>query len=122
MKRTNAKRPTEVTRTIPARELIRQMLPPFPHIEVREKQNGTWTVWYPDPAWIPCAPSCNLRERDRYHKHDFDQPFIQTHYVPTSYSDALAWAESLADGREVKILPYMTLAERKAASRERQAA
>lgn len=97
------------------RELLLATLPPCPHIEVREKRDGTWTVWYPDPGWIPCAPNCQLNKVQRAHKHDYEQTFVETHYVPTSFSDAMAWAEDLAEGREIKVLPYMTLGERNAA-------
>ena len=80
------------------------MLPPTGHIEVREKRDGTWLVFYPDPGFIPCEPTCNLSKVMRNHKHSFKQDFIQSTYIPTSYADALDWADKLAEGREVKVV------------------
>jgi len=79
--------------------LMRKMLPPFPHVEVRERRDGTFRVWYPDPGWIPCAPVCHLK-----HSHDYKQGFVESYYHPTSREDAMDWAEKLAEGREVKVL------------------
>lgn len=96
------------------REILTQTLPPFTHIEVREKRDGSWSVWYPDPGWIPCAANCRLNEVLRGHKHDRVQPWIETHYTPTSYEDALVWAELLAEGRDVRVVKFMTIGERNA--------
>jgi hypothetical protein len=82
------------------------MLPPAKHIEVREKQNETWVVFYPDPGFIPCAPACDLSKIMRAHKHEYEPSWIETNYKPTSYEDALEWAEYLAEGREVKVIPF----------------
>jgi hypothetical protein len=104
-----------VTNVIPSEEVARWTVPAAfaEPIEVREKQNGSWRVWYADPAWIPCDPRCEIK-----HKHDREMNWIETHYVPTSYADALDWAEFLAEGREVRIVPYVPLAER---NRQRKA-
>lgn len=98
-----------------SREVLTHTLPPFPHIELREKRDGSWSVWYPDSGWIPCSSNCRLGDVLRGHKHDRVQPWIETNYTPTSYDDALAWAELLAEGREVKVLKFMTIGERNAA-------
>lgn len=82
-------------------------------IEVRERQNGTWRVWYPDPAWIACDTRCEIK-----HKHDRELHWIECHHQPAIYADALEWAEYLADGREVRIVPYVPVAER---NRQRKA-
>ena len=95
-------------------ELLRATVPPafaLP-IEVRERQDGTWRVWYADPGWIPCEPVCRLKDRDRNHKHDYDQRWVESNYEPTSYSDALEWANFLSEDREVRIMPFVPLAER----------
>ena len=106
-----------VTKVVSSSEVMRVSMPPNSHIEMRQKQNGTWTVWYPDPGWIPCAPVCRLATVQPGHKHDYQQGWIQTNYTPTSYEDALEWADLLAEGHEVKILPHLTIAERNAAKR-----
>lgn len=114
---TKQRKPPEVTNVVSSRQVTRQSLAPFSHVELRERQNGSWLVFYPDPGWIPCAPACRLNQVMRTHKHDYEQAWLQTHYTPTSYEDALAWANLLAEGREVKVLPYKTLAERNAEKR-----
>lgn len=96
-------------------ELMRATLPPafaLP-VEIRERQDGGWRVFYPDPGWIPCEPVCRLKDRDRNHKHDYDQRWIESNYHPTSYDDALEWAWSLGHG-EPRIVPFVPLYERKA--------
>lgn len=108
----------EVVNVIPAREVLKKTLPPFPHVEVREDSKGAWRVYYPDPGFVPCAPVCRLKDVDRNHKHVYEQAFIETNYAPTSYDDALDWATLLAEGREVKVVPYKTLAERNAEKRK----
>lgn len=108
----------EVTNVISARETLRMTLPPFPHVEVRENSKGAWRVFCPDSAFIPCAPVCRLKDVDRNHKHKYEQDFLETHYTPRDYDDAIAWAELLAEGREVKVVPYKTTAERNAEKRQ----
>lgn len=103
-------------------DVLAQTLPPSPHIEVREKRDGSWSVFYPDPGWIPCAANCRLGEVLRGHKHDRVQPWIETNYVPTSFEDAMAWAELLAEGKPVKVMKYMTIGERNAARAAQKAA
>lgn len=50
----------------------------------------------------------------RGHKHDFGPPSqIETHYQPTSFEDAMQWAEYLSEGREIKVLDYVPLHERR---------
>lgn len=51
------------------------------------------------------------------HKHDYEQHWIESSYTPTSYADGLAYATLLAEGREVKVMRYKTLAERNAERR-----
>lgn len=103
-------------------ELLRATLPPgfAEPVEVRERQDGSWRVFYPDPGWIPCEPVCHLKERYKNHKHDYEQRWIESNYVPASYSDALDWAETLGH-REVRVVGYMTPAERKAERKAMQA-
>lgn len=114
---TKQRKPPEVVNIIPAREVLRQGLAPFTHIEVKQDSKGAWHVFYPDPGFIPCAPACRLRERDRNHKHTYEQQWIQSSYTPTSYEDALDWGTLLAEGREVKVEAYKTRAERNAEKR-----
>lgn len=99
----------EVKNVIPSGVVLRQTLPrAFTlHVEVREKQNGTWRVYYPDPGWIPCEPVCHLK-----HKHDYEQNWIESHYKPEDYEDALNWAEAISEGREVKVVTFVPLRER----------
>lgn len=103
-------------RDIGSAEVTRLVLPPCPHFEVREQQNGTWSVWYPDPAFIPCAPVCDLGKVMRTHKHVYEQDWIKTNYQPTNYEDAMQWAEYLAEGRDVKVFPFLTAAEKRVAA------
>ena len=81
-------------------------MPPSKWIEVRERHNRTYTVHYPDPAFIPCQPVCDLKKNVRGHKCDYEQKWIETNYKPIDHDDAVKWAEYLADGREVKVVPY----------------
>lgn len=80
-------------------------LPPRGHIEVRERANGTWSVFYADPGFVPCAPGCDLQRVMRTHKHTYEQAMIESTYKPESYEDALDWAQYLAEEREIKIVP-----------------
>jgi hypothetical protein len=104
------------TKARTSNEVILSSLAPFSHVEVREKQDGTWTVWYPDVSWIPCAPVCRLTDVERSHKHDYEQKWYETHYKPETLADAIDWATQIAEGVEVKVLPYLTAAEKKAAT------
>lgn len=67
------------------------------HIEIREHLNGSFSVWYPDPGFTPCAPTCGEK-----HKHTFKQGHVESEYEPTDRADADDWAYQLAEGREVK--------------------
>lgn len=100
-------------------ELLRATLPPAfsEPVEVRERQDGKWRVWYPDPGWIPCEPVCRLKDRDKNHKHDYEQRWIESNYEPSTYFDALEWAEGMGH-REVRVVPYATPAERKRQKKE----
>jgi hypothetical protein len=97
------RRPTpEVTSVISSAEVTHSMLRPAGHVEVRQRRDGTWRVLYQDPGYIPCMHDCQVK-----HKHDRDSvSWIETNYTPTSKKDALDWAEQLAEGREVKVLPF----------------
>lgn len=101
------------TKEMTSGEVIRATMPPSKWIEVRQRQNGSYTVHYPDPGFIPCAPVCDLKKNVRGHKCDFEQQWIETNYKPTSLEDAVAWAEYLADGREVKVVPFIPIQERR---------
>lgn len=95
-------REREVINVIDWRETLRMTLPQSRGpLQVREKMNGSWIVLYPDPGFIPCAPVCHLR-----HKHEYEQTLIESTYKPTDFDDAMDWASSLADGREIKIVKY----------------
>ena len=110
------------SRAMTSAEVTRMMLPPAGHVEVRERQNGSWSVFYPDPGFIPCSPVCNLNKVLRNHKHDYEQTWIESTYKPTSYQDALDWARYLSDGREVKVVAFVPLAERRAAKKAKSEA
>lgn len=107
--------PKEMT----SHEVTRASMAPFTHIEVRERQNGSWTVHYPDPGFVPCAPVCDLKKNVRGHKCDYEQSFIETNYKPTSFADAMDWANYLADGREVKVVSFVPLSERRKVDKEK---
>jgi hypothetical protein len=81
------------------------------HIEIRQKRDGTYRVWYPEEGFLPCPENCELNKVRRSHKHKFDRPFVESYYVPTSLSDATDWAESLALGRDVILIPYGQLSK-----------
>jgi hypothetical protein len=90
-------RPREVVNVV---DVTRTMLPPRGHVEVRERRDGTYRVWYPDEGWIPCPPVCDLK-----HSHNYRQGHVESFYHPTSLEDAMEWAYQLAEGREVKVVP-----------------
>ncbi len=87
------------------------------HIEVRERQNGSWTVHYLEDGWIPCPPSCEFK-----HKHDVVRPMVEAPYKGMTLDQALVVADDYANGREVLIVEFMTPAERRAANRQAQTA
>lgn len=105
----------EVKNIIPTREVMRQTMPAAfaSHVEVREKMNGTWRIFYPDPAWIPCDPRCEVK-----HKHDREMNWIESNYQPVDYEDALDWADVLAEGREVKTVSFVPLSQRRKRNRD----
>ena len=82
-------------------EIVRTMMPPRGHIEVRERTDGAYRVWYPDEGFIPCPPVCDIR-----HSHDYKQKMVESYYHPTDLDDALEWAYSMAEEREVKLVPF----------------
>lgn len=103
--RSKRARPREVVNVV---DMTYVMLPPRGHVEVRERKDGTYRVWYPDEGFVPCAPSCDLR-----HKHEYKQGHVESFYHPATFDDAVEWAYKLADGREVKIVPVNTGAVKK---------
>ena len=106
-------RKTSSDKNLTSAEVTVLMLAPTKHIEVREKQNGTWSVFYPDPGFLPCPPGCDLAKVVRTHKHEYEQGWIESTYKPEDYADACDWAALLAEGREVKIVPFVPLQERR---------
>lgn len=107
------------SKSMTSKEVIMATLAPFTHIEVRGRQNGSWTVHYPDPGFVPCAPVCDLKKNVRGHKCDYEQSYIETNYKPTSYADAMGWANYLAEGREVKVVSFVPLSERRKVDKEK---
>lgn len=103
----------EVTNVVSSAETIRMTLPSRGHIEIREKQNGDWVVSYSDPGFIPCEPTCQMNRVLPRHKHDYECPQVDTHYLPKSFEDAVDWAEYLSEGREVKIVKYVPIQDRR---------
>ena len=94
-------RPREVVGGKTSAEVLASMQPPRGQIEVRERRDGTWRVWYPDEGYIPCPPVCELK-----HSHDYKQKMVESFYHPTSREDAKLWAAALAEEREVKVFRY----------------
>ena len=90
--------------------IMRQTLPPRGHIEVRERKDYSWRVWYPDEGFVPCAPVCELR-----HSHDYHQKHVESYYRPTDRADAESYARQLAEGRDVKVVPYQGIRAPRAA-------
>ena len=78
------------------------------HVEVRQKQNGTWRVFYPDPGWISCPPDCKIK-----HKHDYEPAWCESTYQPTSYKDAMDWAGKMAGSREIKVIKFVPINQRR---------
>ncbi len=85
-------------------------------IELREKRDGTWTVWYLDEAFIPCPGVCRLKEVDRRHKCEHDRPYVQSYFgvrgiscpePDVSYEAAMEFAVYMQAGnetREIKVV------------------
>ena len=92
-------RPREVIGIIQSHDVIRETACKNlkGHVEVREHANGKFTIWYPDEGFTPCAPVCDTK-----HKHSFKQDHVQSFYHPTDRDDAFAYADQIADGRDVK--------------------
>ena len=107
---TKARKPRVVARETGAGEVTRMMLPPRGIIEVRERQDYSWKVLYPDEGFIPCPPVCALK-----HSHDYKQKMVETFYQPTDQDDAMAWAQMLAEEREIKVFPYQGIRKPRAA-------
>lgn len=99
MVRTPSKR--EVTNVVPSSEVTQMMLCDTSQmaIEVRRHLDGHYSIWYPEEGWISCPPVCELK-----HKHAIQHPHVESFYKPTDLEDALEYAESLAYGREVKVV------------------
>lgn len=68
------------------------------HVEIRERSNGSWTLFYPQVAWIGCLSDCKLR-----HKHQTVQPMEQSGETWQTLSEAQEAAQRYAHGREVKV-------------------
>jgi len=103
-------KPREVTKVISSADAFEQTRPVglSLHIEVKQKANGEWRVFYPDPGWISCPPDCSIK-----HKHDYDPAWVESTYQPMDYEDALAWAEKMAEKREIVIVPFVPINQRK---------
>ena len=89
-----------VVNVISSSEVTRMMLTDTGEmaIEVRRHLDGHYSVWYPEEGWLPCPPRCELR-----HSHSITHPYTESFYQPKDLDDALAYAEDLAQGREVKV-------------------
>lgn len=96
---------TRKSKAMTSRQLLMATLPPRGHIEVRERRDGTYSVFYPDMAFIPCPPVCRLKEVLRTHKCDREQGFVESNLPPTDFDAAMEWATFLAEEREVKVIP-----------------
>lgn len=110
-------KPREVVSVTDSRQVIIDTTIPNlgGHIEVREHQNGTFTVWYPDEAFCPCAPVCGEK-----HKHSYKQGHVQSTYSPVSRDDADDWAFKMAEGREVKFVNVGNWRQAKAAAKQQE--
>jgi len=78
------------------------------HIEVRQKRDGSFSIFYPDEGFISCPPVCDLK-----HKHDYERGWTESSVVPKNKEDAMTWAQMLAEDREVKFIPYTPLHKRR---------
>lgn len=116
-----AKEKKEKVRSMTSAEVIIATMPPRGHVEIRERQDKTFRVFYSDEGFIPCAPVCRLGEYTKSHKHDYTQKMVESYYIPVSEDDAIDYAERLAEGREVKMLRFKTINERNKEARERKA-
>jgi hypothetical protein len=109
--------PREVVGGISSAEVIRQTMPPRGHVEVRERRDYEWRVWYPDEGFVPCAPVCHLQ-----HSHDYQQKLVESFYQPADEDDAVEYAALLAGSREVKVVPFQGIRKsREAAKADRLA-
>lgn len=100
----------EVTKVIPSHEAMAHSMPRSIPCEVRERRDGSWSVLYPDPGFIPCAPVCYFGQKGwpfPGHKHEYAPKMIETEYKPTSFDDAKRWAMLISDSSEQpKIFPF----------------
>lgn len=95
-------RTREVVAVHPSHELMLSTMPPRGDaIEVRERRDGTFRVFYPDEGFVPCPPVCDLK-----HSHDYKQGWSESYYQPTDLDDAIEWATSLAEERQVRVIRY----------------
>lgn len=95
------KQPREVVRVIDSREIVLAWAAAERggHVEVREHRNGTWTIHYPEAAWIGCFPDCAKR-----HSHDTTRPMTQVNCEFSSPEEAYEVARDYAGTREIKVV------------------
>lgn len=109
--------PTIDSKNMTSPEVIKMMMPPPLHIEMRQKLNGDWLIFYPDPGFLPCSPVCAFGQRGMplpTHKHEHEPKWIESEYKPTDRDDALAYSTLLAEGREVKVIEWVPPQQRRA--------
>lgn len=64
-------------------------------VEIKEKQDGSWSIWYPEEGWVLCTcEKC---------KHKTEHPLYESGYKPTDLEDAKRYAKTIS--KNVKIVP-----------------
>jgi hypothetical protein len=107
---TKARKAREVVGGLTSAEVTKMMLPPRGHIEVKEKKDYSFRVWYPDEGFVPCSMRCEIK-----HSHDYKQKMIESSYVPEDEADAMEYARLVAEGREIKVIHYQGIRKPKGA-------
>lgn len=85
------------------------------YLELREKTDGTWEIYYPEEGFVPCPTPCNIKEHDKQHKCTRDRGWTKSSFgirgisLPEpdkSYEAAMAYAEVMNKGmdREIKVI------------------
>ena len=64
------------------------------HIEIKEKKDGSWEIWYPEEGWVACT--CDKC------KHVTEAPLFCSYYKPTSLEDAQDWLKDTR--REIRVI------------------
>jgi hypothetical protein len=97
----------EVTGTVSAAAVVNLTFVRMRPVELRQRQDETWALWYPDPGFNPCDCSKKCLQETLAGPR-----MIESSYIGQTLDDALREAREISGVGEPRIIPRETHSER----------